>query len=360
MGGSHAVVESKFAVPTDLQTVVLLSALRDITGQLLQKAAKSVEETKRNGQDSHRSQEPDAPGQSDKGQSDQGQDWKADWQSDQGQSDKGQDWKADSWWWDAASGNWKDDSYAESSSSSWNEPYVEARSSSWNDWRWKESTNSWQNSKQKRELQDKWDQWKSWKPTFADIEAWRDIVSEVARAPPPEYVVPYESAWERLAEPKSDGASHWTADGRRIEGAQPAMYELQVRDTEADMLPLGWARYTDPQSSKPFFRCEAENLSKWQRPEDRGPEGSSKDWRWRLSGELDWGPIQPMVYFKIRTNIEWPLRPSVGDGLILPEGWNFTWDENAQRFYFWTEHTGTEATWTFPEMPVVRHPPVAG
>ena len=128
----------------------------------------------------------------------------------------------------------------------------------------------------------------------------------------------------------------------------PAHITAPPRDRE---LPVGWSMHFDD-LGMPFF-ADHNGVASWTLPAMHGPDGSAQMWRWRW--ERDRHYCQ-RCYVRMDTpDAQW-APPQVGDGAILPQGWDAIWSVARDRHYYWYR-AASMTSWEFPsanEVPRVK------
>jgi len=181
------------------------------------------------------------------------------------------------------------------------------------------------------------------------LSEWRACVRTVAELPPPERV----SAWECMPVVRAP-LPPWAL-------AAPAPPPVPPPPM-AQELPVGWVQFADA-AGRPYFACPHFNIpARWERPATYGPDGRAALWRWRSSSPAaaDAAPcfVGPadtatgmMCFVRLDSQHSQFHHPSVGDGCVLPLGWQANWDPLSLRHYYWNRQADALTKWDFPSEP---------
>jgi len=198
------------------------------------------------------------------------------------------------------------------------------------------------------------------------LQEWRACVREIAEQPLPGRT---RDPWNMLGVPSWDtsprpvGASSLGGStAAAVTSEHPAVLDLPLgwtKHTDADWkvffhcassglsqwehpsmeLPLGWSSQVDPEG-KAFYHCACKGESRWKRPDRYGPDQHAAVWRWELrDGQRR--------YLRVDASHSQLHPPRVGDGQVLPFGWDAIWDSARQMHYYWNRRTDCTA-WDFP------------
>jgi len=113
------------------------------------------------------------------------------------------------------------------------------------------------------------------------IQEWRSVCQEIAKLPIPPYAPYHVEPWLPCN----------PSEMVHVIPLQKPIPPPTV-SVELEELPIGWGEHEHDigdGTRKSFYNCPATNNSTWDRPVNRGPDGSAKHWRWKMTEGRD-GP----------------------------------------------------------------------